>query len=160
MEKPKALPAKEEDIPAVLEIQDEKRERNIVDQTISVLPEIGEDEILATPPKQGWLSELADATTETVTPAVDAANVVETPKETEVKHQHKHEQGEATPSKSGRHHRHHHRRRRKSELQERRRPGVATIKENDKGTIPESTADGTALDIKDVEDMKCKSVLL
>ncbi|XP_028393241.1 LOW QUALITY PROTEIN: band 3 anion transport protein-like [Dendronephthya gigantea] len=155
LEKPKTIPAKEDHTPAIPEVQEEKRERNIVDQTISVLPEIGEDEILATPPKQGWLSQLADASTETVTPAaIDTAPVVETPKDAKVKHRQKQEQGDATPTKSGRHHKHHHRRRHKSELQERRRPGVATIKENDKGSIPESTADGTALDTKDVEDMK------
>lgn len=147
--------------PEIKEIPEEKLEKNIVDQTISVLPEIGEDEILATPPKQGWLSELADTTVV----ATEAPTVVDTPKETKAtRHRHKHreenDKKDTTPSKSGRHHKHHHRHRHKSELQERRRPGVATIKENDKVTMPELPADGTALDQKDVEDMKCKLLML
>ena len=157
-------------VPEVKAIPEEKLERNIVDQTISVLPEIGEDEILATPPKQGWLSELADppAFTEQVAGIVDTPKettaIVDTPKDvkTSPRHRHKHEEHdkkEASPGKSGRHHKHH-RHRRKSELQERRRPGAATIKEKDKVTMTEPTADASALDQKDVDDMKCKLFML
>ena len=155
--------ANEEDgtlaIPGVMEMSEEKLERSIVDQTISVLPEIGEDEILATPPKQGWLSELADASTTPISMESPIA-VIDTPKESQAsRYQQKHDESEkkdAPPSKPGRRHKHHHRHRHKSELQERRRPGVATIKDDDKATQPEAISDATALDQKDVEDMKCK----
>ena len=144
--------------PEVKEIPDEKLETNIVDQTISVLPEIGEDEILATPPKQGWLSELTD-TTPVVTSIEPPTSVVESPKETKhSRHRHKHREDsdKKDSSKSGRHHKHHHRHRHKSELQERRRPGVETIKEKVKEATPEPVADTSALDQKDVEEMQCK----
>ena len=161
-EKHKATSIEEDGTPAVpgiKEMSEEKLERNIVDQTISVLPDIGEDEILATPPKQGWLSELADASTTPISMESPIA-VVDIPKESEAgRHLYKHhDEGEKkdTPSsKPGRRHKHHHRHRHKSELQERRRPGVATIKADDKASLPEAPADATALDQKDVEDMKC-----
>ena len=149
-EKEKIPVVEEEGSSEVKELPEEKLERNIVDQTISVLPEIGEDEILATPPKQGFLSELSES--------VADAPVVE--KEAKVsRHRQKNEQNEkkdTTPSK-GRHHRHH-RHRHKSELQERRRPGVATIKEKDAvtPTVSEAPDEAGALDLKDVEDITCK----
>ena len=162
-EKHKTASLEEDGTPAIPEITDvleEKLERNIVDQTISVLPEIGEDEILATPPKQGWLSELADNATPSF---AEETPVVDTPKELKAatRHRHKHhEETDKKEGKSGRHHKHHHRHRHKSELQERRRPGAATITEKNKMTITEPPADASALNQKDVEDMKCKLFIL
>ena len=166
-EKRKSASLEEDGTPTVPDIADapeEKLERNIVDQTISVLPEIGEDEILATPPKQGWLSEMADTTAPV---KMEEPSVVDVPKEAErtsARHRHKPDENDkkdASTSKStSRHHKHHHRHRHKSELQERRRPGVATITEKNKVTATVPAPDASALDQKDVEDMKCKLLML
>lgn len=157
--------AEEDGVSAISDSHEEKVEKNIVDQTISVLPEIGEDEILATPPKQGWLSEMAVTSTPPVNEEALAIQAVETLKEASpVGHKQKHdgnEKKDLTSSKSGHHHKHR-RHRYRSELHERRRPGVATIKEKDKELVHvhEPSADGSALDQKDVEDMKCRFLVV
>lgn len=162
------IPAEEEqtkDVSTATEgsddVVDEKLETNvdIVDQTINVLPEITEHEILVTPASTPPVRNL-------LADGQESAVVVDVKKETKTgHHRYKHierPENKDTPtcSKGGRHHRHHHHRHRhKSELQERRRPGAATLNEKNQvqlDTRASEVSSSAVMDLKDEEDMTCE----
>ena len=138
-----------------LETNLETENIDIVDQTISILPEITEHVILSTPPTHSFLSEQPEPT------------LTDTGKETKVgRHKKKHDnESYESPKakgaqKSGSHHKHRHRHK-LVKLKERRRTGAGTLTENDKRvqldpSKVDEEEDTVLLDTKDAEDMTCE----
>ena len=123
---------------------------DIVDQTISVLPEITEHVILSTPPTHSFLAEQPE-------PVVTDISKDSKPGRHRKKHNESHD-GKDPGKSSHSHHKHRHRHK-MVKLQERRRPGAATLMEGDKAKLDTpkiGEEEEDFMDTKDAEDMACE----